>query len=84
MSSPCRQTKVPEAGSLQVCVMWGRPDLQKNPKKHLLTKSLFPVCQPKPQTLICFQSTRLCQGLASWVWPCFGQGTFGELSAFWS
>lgn len=29
MVSSCRQRRVPGAGSLKVCVMWGRPELQK-------------------------------------------------------
>lgn len=52
-------------------------------RKHLFTtSSLFR--RPEPHTPICSQSTRLCQGLSSWVWSCFGQGTFGELLDFWS
>lgn len=83
MVSSCRQMSA-RSWQLEGVRDVGQARPLQDLKKHLFTKSsLFR--RPEPQTpTICFQSARLCQGLSSWVWPCFGQGTFGELLDFWS
>lgn len=78
MVSSCRRGGVPGAGSLKASVMW--EGLTSERSEEASFYKVFPVLPPKPQTPICFQSTRLAKDFPAGCGPALARARVGNLS----